>query len=167
FHSLVSSLLSRLPSLTYTLSLHDALPIFKKQWPSDHCFSSFSIAYSAAPLSSDVSDEPPPSVAVSSVSEVIIVTPVSSKSTLFRSEEHTSELQSRFDLVCRLLLEKKKLIHVGDRSVVAHEEGTGHLQVEIRLEYREFPDHYLLEADLLAVAVRDPSGRAWAVAVQF
>src|SRR5207249_11784514 len=28
----------------------------------------------------------------------------------FRSEEHTSELQSRFDLVCRLLLEKKKKI---------------------------------------------------------
>src|SRR5207249_5040650 len=29
------------------------------------------------------------------------------KSTATRSEEHTSELQSRFDLVCRLLLEKK------------------------------------------------------------
>src|SRR5699024_11437299 len=28
--------------------------------------------------------------------------------TTLRSEEHTSELQSRFDLVCRLLLEKKK-----------------------------------------------------------
>src|SRR5690349_22125142 len=28
--------------------------------------------------------------------------------TLSRSEEHTSELQSRRDLVCRLLLEKKK-----------------------------------------------------------
>src|SRR5699024_12193684 len=27
---------------------------------------------------------------------------------ILRSEEHTSELQSRFDLVCRLLLEKKK-----------------------------------------------------------
>src|SRR5699024_12696281 len=27
---------------------------------------------------------------------------------LYRSEEHTSELQSRFELVCRLLLEKKK-----------------------------------------------------------
>src|SRR5699024_12795119 len=26
----------------------------------------------------------------------------------YKSEEHTSELQSRFDLVCRLLLEKKK-----------------------------------------------------------
>src|SRR5207249_7011400 len=30
-----------------------------------------------------------------------------------RSEEHTSELQSRFDLVCRLLLEKKKLTIFG------------------------------------------------------
>src|SRR5699024_12528317 len=28
---------------------------------------------------------------------------------LYRSEEHTSELQSRFDLVCRLLLEKKNM----------------------------------------------------------
>src|SRR5438067_3839003 len=27
----------------------------------------------------------------------------------WRSEEHTSELQSRFDLVCRLLLEKKNI----------------------------------------------------------
>src|SRR5699024_11354204 len=32
----------------------------------------------------------------------------SSRSISTRSEEHTSELQSRFDLVCRLLLEKKK-----------------------------------------------------------
>src|SRR5699024_12793118 len=31
-----------------------------------------------------------------------------SQNTYSRSEEHTSELQSRFDLVCRLLLEKKK-----------------------------------------------------------
>src|SRR5437868_12458100 len=30
---------------------------------------------------------------------------------VIRSEEHTSELQSRFDLVCRLLLEKKKIKH--------------------------------------------------------
>src|SRR5699024_12574602 len=29
----------------------------------------------------------------------------------YRSEEHTSELQSRFDLVCRLLLEKKNTTH--------------------------------------------------------
>src|SRR3989440_3657588 len=32
------------------------------------------------------------------------------ESAAYRSEEHTSELQSRSDLVCRLLLEKKKNI---------------------------------------------------------
>src|SRR2546421_1068171 len=32
-----------------------------------------------------------------------------------RSEEHTSELQSRSDLVCRLLLEKKKKREIGGR----------------------------------------------------
>src|SRR5204862_633947 len=32
-----------------------------------------------------------------------------------RSEEHTSELQSRRDLVCRLLLEKKKKKNIGER----------------------------------------------------
>src|SRR2546430_13174998 len=31
---------------------------------------------------------------------------------LERSEEHTSELQSQSNLVCRLLLEKKKLLHL-------------------------------------------------------
>src|SRR5438067_6648401 len=35
---------------------------------------------------------------------------------MVRSEEHTSELQSRFDLVCRLLLEKKKISMVHDSS---------------------------------------------------
>src|SRR5699024_12225337 len=34
--------------------------------------------------------------------------PCSRRRLASRSEEHTSELQSRFDLVCRLLLEKKK-----------------------------------------------------------
>src|SRR5438105_9585084 len=32
-----------------------------------------------------------------------------------RSEEHTSELQSRVDLVCRLLLEKKKYVQIFPR----------------------------------------------------
>src|SRR5437773_6864066 len=36
-------------------------------------------------------------------------TPPTGRYTLVRSEEHTSELQSHHDLVCRLLLEKKKL----------------------------------------------------------
>src|SRR5699024_11412915 len=38
----------------------------------------------------------------------IIYTPLHGTGNTPRSEEHTSELQSRFDLVCRLLLEKKK-----------------------------------------------------------
>src|SRR5699024_11446939 len=36
-----------------------------------------------------------------------------------RSEEHTSELQSRFDLVCRLLLEKNKFYtHIKPRHII-------------------------------------------------
>src|SRR5699024_11339018 len=44
-----------------------------------------------------------------------------------RSEEHTSELQSRFDLVCRLLLEKKKMkcwVSVINRSIVRQLSGS-------------------------------------------
>src|SRR5438874_9852929 len=37
-----------------------------------------------------------------------------------RSEEHTSELQSRRDLVCRLLLEKKNPRGKGRQSLVRH-----------------------------------------------
>src|SRR5699024_5765571 len=37
-----------------------------------------------------------------------------------RSEEHTSELQSRFDLVCRLLLEKKKITAITKAASAAH-----------------------------------------------
>src|SRR2546421_7553935 len=37
-----------------------------------------------------------------------------------RSEEHTSELQSRSDLVCRLLLEKKKKTRYTDRIHLNH-----------------------------------------------
>src|SRR2546429_5576337 len=62
----------------YTLSLHDALPI---SWP-------------RAPMS--MPPWRPPR------------RPSPSGPTRRRSEEHTSELQSRLHLVCRLLLEKKK-----------------------------------------------------------
>src|SRR5699024_12229313 len=50
--------------------------------------------------------------------------PVSKSDT--RSEEHTSELQSRFDLVCRLLLEKKNK-HTYDQQ--ATPEHVGHCAV--------------------------------------
>src|SRR2546429_5179609 len=37
-----------------------------------------------------------------------------------RSEEHTSELQSRLHLVCRLLLEKKNIVYAIRRAVAMH-----------------------------------------------
>src|SRR5699024_12549383 len=39
---------------------------------------------------------------------VLIIIGAVTSTSISRSEEHTSELQSRFDLVCRLLLEKKE-----------------------------------------------------------
>src|SRR5689334_24095677 len=56
----------------------------------------------SSPASCSLSTKPP--------SERTITRPclASAKSRLPRSEEHTSELQSQFHLVCRLLLEKKK-----------------------------------------------------------
>src|SRR5699024_11673793 len=46
-----------------------------------------------------------------------IMPSIRSSSLLNRSEEHTSELQSRFDLVCRLLLEKKTNISENKEQV--------------------------------------------------
>src|SRR5256886_13287568 len=40
--------------------------------------------------------------------EVMVATDIASRGLDIRSEEHTSELQSQSNLVCRLLLEKKK-----------------------------------------------------------
>src|SRR5699024_11539983 len=42
-----------------------------------------------------------------------------------RSEEHTSELQSRFDLVCRLLLEKKNKDMREIQLIINHKDLTG------------------------------------------
>src|SRR5260370_30036173 len=74
----------------YTLSLHDALPI--------------SAARSARPWASPCS--PPPSTAGRRQRPSAFRSDAPRCST--RSEEHTSELQSHLNLVCRLLLEKKK-----------------------------------------------------------
>src|SRR5699024_11924914 len=70
-----------------TLSLHDALPISR--------YPSTGIAWASTTTSGYSSSK----------SSIICWTTPARKSS--RSEEHTSELQSRFDLVCRLLLEKK------------------------------------------------------------
>src|SRR5690606_40548519 len=68
----------------YTLSLHDALPICRVAARHD-CRSAHLSGHLVDYWSGGAANNPPG-----------------------RSEEHTSELQSRENLVCRLLLEKKK-----------------------------------------------------------
>src|SRR5206468_10421137 len=77
------------PTEIYTLSLHDALPISCRTFVhrEELCGSRYRIHQPGRFLSRR--RDPPDNR---------------------RSEEHTSELQSRSDLVCRLLLEKKKKI---------------------------------------------------------
>src|SRR5438445_7719328 len=79
----------------YTLSLHDALPIWAKMKSAD-----ILVSLTAA-RNADAS---------SGVIARISFRACLGRSTTVagRSEEHTSELQSRQYLVCRLLLEKKK-----------------------------------------------------------
>src|SRR5439155_16208802 len=75
----------------YTLSLHDALPIFDDQ---------------------QLVPDPDPGVRRRTARHDIVnhdVPEIRALSGEPRSEEHTSELQSRGHLVCRLLLEKKKM----------------------------------------------------------
>src|SRR3712207_8075001 len=76
----------------YTLSLHDALPISEGA-------PFYLMMYTAARVFSGASPGKPLKDLVPRISP----TPL-----LLRSEEHTSELQSRQYLVCRLLLEKKR-----------------------------------------------------------
>src|SRR5437588_6504878 len=54
-----------------------------------------------------------------------------------RSEEHTSELQSHSDLVCRLLLEKKKSNHQGDIWLVDEGQDCHDTSVRRRAELQD------------------------------
>src|SRR5947209_15258449 len=84
----------------YTLPLHDALPISPdRSIPSS---SGEATACSAAMRARST----PLAVAVPIIA--LPCSPMIVLTSLKRSEEHTSELQSRQYLVCRLLLEKKK-----------------------------------------------------------
>src|SRR2546430_6129285 len=77
----------------YTLSLHDALPIFS--W--------YQLYLGVTPIWAIVVV---PYFVV--LPHAIDRSPEQSTPVVHRSEEHTSELQSQSNLVCRLLLEKKK-----------------------------------------------------------
>src|SRR5207247_9733234 len=96
--------LSHTPSTTqtYTLSLHDALPI------------SGAMRNATKTTFAPIFQQPMAlgtrchQLAMYVVFESPLQMLSDSPSNYLRSEEHTSELQSRVDLVCRLLLEKKK-----------------------------------------------------------
>src|SRR5687768_17665614 len=82
----------------YTLSLHDALPISRST-----CRSSWITARRGSGCRARCTSRGF-RTAVTRLSRTSKMTWTSAR----RSEEHTSELQSRLHLVCRLLLEKKK-----------------------------------------------------------
>src|SRR5205085_10587786 len=79
------------PPDLYTLSLHDALPI-SPTWRTCSSLKSSCVASSHSSLAPTCDPKDPTTGTTASA----------------RSEEHTSELQSQSNLVCRLLLEKKK-----------------------------------------------------------
>src|SRR3712207_7739680 len=80
----------------YTLSLHDALPIYLRGDDGDR-----------AAGQHDRDHEDAATRAVRQPGEPPVVALLAGRA--LRSEEHTSELQSRQYLVCRLLLEKKNI----------------------------------------------------------
>src|SRR5690606_41314685 len=93
------------PTAIYTLSLHDALPILGEEVRKEQRVHVDRLVAAAAGVDERVGgggdgDEvgrDQPGALVDQLVEGVL-----------RSEEHTSELQSRENLVCRLLLEKKK-----------------------------------------------------------
>src|SRR5207247_8938719 len=99
------------PTYIYTLSLHDALPIFQLLTRSKSAPRRARADASAAGREITYRGRPQVSSSFSMSLPMISVTSVSSSSVSSMKAEigrHTSELQSRVDLVCRLLLEKKK-----------------------------------------------------------
>src|SRR5690349_22634325 len=85
-------------STIYTLSLHDALPIYRVDVGQAGAGGGRDDRAGPVVPVANVDQNPRP-VHLDLAAEVVLDA---------RSEEHTSELQSRRDLVCRLLLEKKK-----------------------------------------------------------
>src|SRR5699024_11728638 len=99
------------PSVLSPLSLHDALPICS-------CWAPAMIASRselARPMARSISIDCSSLAGAHGDSGRSWVSVGGAVGGCARSEEHTSELQSRFDLVCRLLLEKKKDLGHADR----------------------------------------------------
>src|SRR5690606_42134329 len=92
----------RIATVVYTLSLHDALPICSGVINSSLNVFNAAPARNTTLLASRL-------ICWAASPDVVGRRLINSSSFVSRSEEHTSELQSRENLVCRLLLEKKKI----------------------------------------------------------
>src|SRR5690606_41948498 len=94
-----------------TLSLHDALPIWPKSISCTVKREKFSVMLggrnASAPMAAKSTWEYCAPTDPRQLSRRVCTSSIRASAPL-RSEEHTSELQSRENLVCRLLLEKKK-----------------------------------------------------------
>src|SRR5690606_40439614 len=93
------------PDIT-TLSLHDALPISPRipTTTNDRTSPAVKLPRSVRPNTSPITKQP----RIFTLKVASGKFAISSLANSSRSEEHTSELQSRENIVCRLLLEKKK-----------------------------------------------------------
>src|SRR5260221_9928493 len=89
----------------YTLSLHDALPILLKRRSPKRARRMPRNCRQKSGIWREFSE---PSSCLSIPIPMTSCWPARARPGRWRSEEHTSELQSHSDLVCRLLLEKKK-----------------------------------------------------------
>src|SRR5699024_12656722 len=98
-------------STSYTLSLHDALPILvhiSSLCVGERNYPQYKIVHGAVLTSEGENDlECAITFQTGSILQKFMI-----RFERLRSEEHTSELQSRFDLVCRLVLEKKKITQI-------------------------------------------------------
>src|SRR5688572_31168975 len=94
------------PTEIYTLSLHDALPIFElHRRPGLEALHAIGLVLHDLAATRNQRDD---------AGQLLLVDKV------LRSEEHTSELQSQSNIVCRLLLEKKKTMKTcnGDIHII-------------------------------------------------
>src|SRR5438874_7341224 len=97
------------PPEIYTLSLHDALPIWTAM-------------YAAFALGAPIGTTLYGAYGFTAIALATTLVPLAA-----RSEEHTSELQSRRDLVCRLLLEKKKKKRCTNENKLCYRSAKIHL----------------------------------------
>src|SRR5690606_41454200 len=91
----------------YIVSLHDALPIFISHCHLDHVAGLHTLTKFRFRHPLQICGQPGTEALLRSIVREPFMVPFEDLPFPVRSEEHTSELQSRENLVCRLLLEKK------------------------------------------------------------